>query len=125
VQGELLVKKSRANQLIVAVALLLAAYGIVRVGPAAFRYGQPAVALTGDHMQMLQATAADSFVPEADPLKTSGWTVAASDQESSNPASYAIDGNPATFWHSEYSPTQVALPHSITINMHALHWCPG
>lgn len=34
----------------------------------------------------------------------------------------AIDGDASTFWHSEYSPTLVPLPHSIVINLHAK--CP-
>ena len=75
--------------------------------------------MTGDHMQMLTATAPDSFTAKADPLASAGWTATASDQASGYPASKAIDGNKATFWHSKYAPKAVPLPHSITINMHA------
>ncbi len=105
--------------------LVLATYGIVRAGPAAFQYGQPALTLSSNHMQMVEATTADVFTPASDPLTPTAWTAVASDQESGNPASAAIDGNNATFWHSEYLPKTVALPHSITINMHAAHWIAG
>ena len=116
--------KKRIILPVLAVAMLLVTYAFVHIWPTAFRYGS-GVALTGNHMQMLEATAADSFTPAADPLPSAGWTVVASDTESGDPASNAIDGNPATFWHSEYSPDAVPLPHSITINTHALHYVSG
>ena len=50
-------------------------------------------------------------------ISQSGWTATADTAQSGNPASYAIDGNNSTFWHSEYSPTLVQLPHQITIDM--------
>jgi galactose oxidase len=81
--------------------------------------------LVASHMPMLRATEADSFTARADPLPSSGWTAVASDQESSNPASYAIDGDPSTYWHSQFSPSTVPLPHSITIDMHARHYVSG
>ena len=81
--------------------------------------------MTANHMPMLTATAPDSFTAKADPLSSSGWTATASDQESGYPASYAIDGNSATFWHSQYTPTVVPLPHSITIDMHAMNNVSG
>lgn len=34
-----------------------------------------------------------------------------------NPASYAADGNPQTFWHSRYTPTAAAAPHHITLDL--------
>src|SRR5260221_2153860 len=36
-----------------------------------------------------------------------------------------MDGNETTFWHSEYSPPKVPLPHSITIDMHATNYISG
>jgi galactose oxidase len=80
------------------------------------------MAMTGNHMPMITATAEDSFTPQRAPLSSSGWTAVASDQQSGYPASNAIDGNPATFWHSKFSPTAVPLPHSITIDMHATNY---
>ncbi len=113
------------TKLILAVAVLLAGYGFVRVGPAAFQYGTPGISLASNHMQMLEATTADSYTPAADPLRPAGWTAVASSQQGGHPASYVLDGKRATFWHSEYSPKVVPLPHSITINMHALHYVAG
>ena len=84
-----------------------------------------AMPTTGDPSHMLMATAADSFTAKVDALPTAGWTATASDQSSSYPASNAIDGNTATFWHSSYSPTPAPLPHSITINMHATNQVVG
>lgn len=113
------------TKLILAVTVLLAGYGLVRVAPAAFRYGTPGISLASNHMQMLEATTADSYTPAADPLRPAGWTAVASSQQGGHPASYVLDGKSATFWHSEYSPKMVPLPHSITINMHALHYVAG
>lgn len=50
-------------------------------------------------------------------ISQSGWTATADSAQVGNPASAAIDGNNSTFWHSEYSPTLVPLPHTITIDM--------
>ena len=52
-------------------------------------------------------------------ISQSGWTATADSAQAGNPASYAIDGNNSTFWHSEYSPTLTQLPHIITIDMQA------
>ena len=117
--------RSRIIPLISAVALLLLTYAFVQVRSAEDRNSAPGLDLSANHMTMLMASAADSFTAKADPLPSSGWTAVASDQESGHPASYAIDGNPATFWHSKYSPTALPLPHSITINMHGLHYVAG
>ncbi len=54
---------------------------------------------------------------QAGAISKTGWTATADSAQSGNPASYAIDGNNNTFWHSEYSPTLVPLPHQITIDM--------
>ena len=74
---------------------------------------------------MVTPTTADSFTPKVAPLASTGWTAVASDQQGSHPASYAVDGSQATFWHSEYSPTLVPLPHSITIDTHATRYVSG
>src|ERR1041384_209437 len=49
------------------------------------------------HMPMLEP-AAESFAAPAAPLPTTGWTATASDQQSSHPVSYVLDGNTGTFW---------------------------
>ena len=50
-------------------------------------------------------------------ISQAGWTVTADSANSGNPASNAIDGNNSTFWHTEYNPTNVPLPHMITVDM--------
>ena len=83
------------------------------------------MAMVGNRMPMLTATAKDSFTPKVAKLTSSGWSAVASDQQSSYPAGNAIDGNQATIWHSRFSPTAVPLPHSITIDMHATNYISG
>jgi len=44
-------------------------------------------------------------------------SITADSFQATNPPSYAIDNNWSTFWHSEYSPVLVPLPHQITIDL--------
>lgn len=60
-----------------------------------------------------QATAA--IVSSA--IDRSGWSVTCDTAQNGNGCNLAIDGNNNSFWHSEYSPTLVPLPHFITIDM--------
>ena len=63
--------------------------------------------------------AQDVTVAAADPaLSHAGWTATADSAQGVYPASNAIDGNTSTFWHTQYSPTVVPLPHTFTIDMH-------
>ena len=50
-------------------------------------------------------------------ITRTGWTATADSAQNGNAASLALDGNNATFWHTEYSPTTAPLPHMITIDM--------
>ena len=50
-------------------------------------------------------------------ISQAGWTVVADSAEAGNPATDAIDGSTSTFWHTEYSPVTVDLPHMITVDM--------
>ncbi|KAF7933529.1 uncharacterized protein EAE98_003238 [Botrytis deweyae] len=43
-------------------------------------------------------------------------SIGVSSSQATNPASYAVDGNSSTFWHSEYSPDLVPLPHIIYLD---------
>jgi galactose oxidase len=58
-----------------------------------------------------------------------GWTATADSQETgaeNATATNAIDGNPVSYWHSQYTPAPAqALPHWLTINMHAAQWFKG
>jgi alpha-glucosidase len=55
-------------------------------------------------------------------IPQAGWTVSAVDsQETSSEngaATNAIDGNPATMWHTQWSGTPAPLPHEITVDTH-------
>ncbi|TFB64623.1 discoidin domain-containing protein [Cryobacterium sp. Hz7] len=69
------------------------------------------------------ACAATRLLPgfSSTPLPRTGWTVTASDQETTGENGAAVnvlDGNASTYWHSEWSGTAVPLPHSITIDMY-------
>jgi galactose oxidase len=80
--------------------------------------------IPNDHLPNTAAQP-DAFTAKADALSPAGWTATASDQQSTYPASNAIDGQMATIWHSHYSPTLVPLPHFITIDMHAVNNVSG
>jgi galactose oxidase len=77
------------------------------------------------HMSMLMPSTVASFTPLSPELPKTGWTATASDQAGPYPASNAIDGNSGTIWHSYYTPTVKPLPHSITIDMHAVRSVSG
>jgi hypothetical protein len=61
-----------------------------------------------------------SFVPivPRERIASSGWTV---DADSFEPGEgepgNAIDGDPSTFWHTRYSPTETPYPHWLRINL--------
>jgi len=48
---------------------------------------------------------------------TVGVTIVVDSFESINPPGNAIDGDSSTFWHSEYSPVLVNLPHQVYIDL--------
>jgi hypothetical protein len=56
-------------------------------------------------------------------ISPANWIITADSQETDDqtaPASAAIDGNPATFWHSAWEPEGTAdapLPHQLTIDL--------
>ena len=56
-------------------------------------------------------------IKERDVIPPTGWTVTADSSEAGNPPTNVLDNNPATFWHTEYSPVTAPLPHNITIDM--------
>lgn len=49
------------------------------------------------------------------------WTITVSSSQAGNAAANLLDGAENTFWHSEYSPTLRALPHSITIDLKKIY----
>jgi galactose oxidase len=61
-------------------------------------------------------------------LPRSGWTAAADSAESiktNGAAANVLDGNTATIWHTQYSPTRTPLPHWLTIDMHVRNLVSG
>ncbi|WP_330294433.1 discoidin domain-containing protein [Streptomyces sp. NBC_00503] len=64
---------------------------------------------------------ANAMEPAAPTLDRTGWTAAASDEETGSEngrAANVLDGDSGTIWHSKWSGTPAPLPHSITIDMH-------
>ena len=49
-------------------------------------------------------------------ISQAGWTVTVDSAQDGSPGTNAVDGNTNTFWHTEYSPTVAALPHTITVD---------
>jgi galactose oxidase len=54
------------------------------------------------------------------PVDRTGWTVTADSEnlQPGYPATYAIDGNAATLWHTAWTNGIAPLPHWLTIDMH-------
>ena len=51
-------------------------------------------------------------------INRTGWKIySVSSEEGGNPARYAIDNNPSTFWHTQYTGTTPRHPHTIIIDM--------
>lgn len=48
-----------------------------------------------------------------------GWTIYDVDSEQADafPATNILDGNPATFWHTQYSPARPPHPHHVSIDL--------
>ncbi len=71
--------------------------------------------------QALDAIPAAPSVSEviAGAISQAGWTIVVDSQNTAtgNLGTNAIDGNTSTFWHSEYKPVLVPLPHNFTIDM--------
>ncbi len=62
-----------------------------------------------------------AYVDEAE-ISKSSWSIKAFDsQQSGSPASNLIDGNVTTMWHTQYSPSTVAYPHYVEIDLGATY----
>lgn len=86
---------------------------IVSVGTPAIEYMAP--------VQKQETSALLKKVAMAD------WTVTgfSSSQSSEGSVSYTFDDNLATYWHTQYSPSQPKYPHYIAIDMKASHLVKG
>ncbi|WP_328946343.1 ricin-type beta-trefoil lectin domain protein [Streptomyces sp. NBC_00250] len=57
-------------------------------------------------------------IPVSPQISKTNWTATADSQEASQPAGNAIDGNPASLWHTAWSSgTPTALPHELRIDL--------
>ncbi len=71
---------------------------------------------------------ADTAAPADVVLPRTGWLATASDQETvgeNGRAQNVLDGNATSIWHSQYSPTALPLPHTLTIDMRATQQVSG
>ena len=50
-------------------------------------------------------------------ISRTGWTCTADSAQAGNPCTNVLDNDTTTFWHTEYNPTLVPLPHQIVIDM--------
>src|SRR5258708_17156187 len=102
-------------------------YAYYHLGSATIPLGMPGTMemAAANHMPMVTVTGQDALAANVDPQGSAGGTETARDQGGGYTASNAIDGASTTFWHSNYTPTAVPLPHSITIDMHATNYVSG
>jgi galactose oxidase len=88
-------------------------------------FGARAAAPSAAGVQVLGALAVAARPPATASLPRAAWTIAASDQDAASVAKNVLDGNSATLWVSQRSPTVVALPHALTIDMHTTKTVAG
>jgi galactose oxidase len=82
----------------------------------------PFIAPPADVLQAEGLNATNNFVGFAalvngNTISQAGWTVTVDSFEPGNEGYLAVDGNSNTFWHTEWTPTEAPLPHTITIDM--------
>ncbi len=69
------------------------------------------------------ASLAELTVLDADgrPLSRSGWSARAdsAQADAGNGASAAIDGDPKTLWHTQWSPSSTPMPHALVVDLGA------
>jgi hypothetical protein len=79
--------------------------------------------LTHDVTAILTVGTAGATIPQ------SGWSLLSVDSQETSCGSYgavkSFDGNPATFWHTQWCPSVAGLPHQIEINLGASYNISG
>lgn len=102
---------------LVALLPLFTSGGRASAGPGALPMADPTAPPPAPHHQAAPASAME---PAAPTLPRDGWTATASDHETvrgDHRPLRVLDGDPNTMWHSRWSPTAAALPHSITMDI--------
>jgi hypothetical protein len=63
------------------------------------------------------------------PIPQSGWSLLSVDSQEVSCGNYgavnSFDGNPSTFWHTQWCPSVAPLPHQISINLGASYNVSG
>lgn len=63
--------------------------------------------------------------PAGPALPRAGWTAVGSGEATTYPARNVLDGNATTIWHTVFAAATTPLPHSLTIDMHAVRTVTG
>lgn len=68
----------------------------------------------------------DPVIGSKQEVSKTGWTIADVDSEEGGyPAGNALDNDPSTYWHTQYSGAEPTHPHQLSIDMHASHVLNG
>jgi len=101
------------------------------VTPTAFRYVK-LVALTEQSGHVWSSVAElGVLTTDSKPLSSSGWSISADSEETSTeaaPATNAIDGKSATYWHTHWTwaaNADAPLPHYLIVDFGAAHVVTG
>ncbi|KAG8529851.1 uncharacterized protein KY384_005332 [Bacidia gigantensis] len=74
----------------------------------------------GVALSSIKAAPAPEAVADA-AIGRDGWTCDVDSAQAENPCTNVLDGDAGTIWHTQFNPTTDDLPHTITINMQAVH----
>ncbi|WP_022900834.1 family 20 glycosylhydrolase [Humibacter albus] len=93
------------------------------IDPGTYAGDYRVTATSGERTASDTVTVRSSIVPLSDPIDQSTMSVVSADsQETSGesaPATNAIDGDPSTYWHTQWSGASPAYPHWIVIDLGA------
>ncbi len=92
--------------------------------------GKPQLFADGEHLNeagyAAMATTVYEAVVDTRPMKRAWKLVAFSSQQSDEgPAKNAIDGDPETYWHTQFEPTAARPPHSMVVDTGHTQWISG
>ncbi|MBS0031626.1 discoidin domain-containing protein [Chitinophaga sp. 22321] len=68
----------------------------------------------------------DPTIGNKNEISKTAWTIADVDSEEGGlPATYALDNDPSTYWHTQYSGSEPIHPHQLSIDMHQANTLTG